>query len=803
MTVTRRILIPTIAFFAIVLLGLAIFFTKNFIDRTELQGEELLAQLNQAFDTQLAEQANLAMALSVQVANQSQLNATMSSGNISDLRIMALPQYRKLKELFDLAQFQFVDSQSNVILSLSEEASQGREKNIAAYRLTVVTSNTQGRNVSGVELAPDGLSMRGVSPIIDAQNQKIGVVDIGIRIDKDLISRLKSRYGADWSLLVSRNAIDTVNKLSGAEYQLLTGDTRQPPVEELVLQATTLSQLVYAPAEAYQSAMASKQVISSVSAGGKSYSILSLPLRDFSGATIGVVDIVTDRTSSAAALQSQLTIFVVVSLFGLIVGGFGLTYITRRVLQPIRLLTETATAIARGDLQSELPEATGHDEIAQLFQSFGSMTRQLRGLLGNMEQRVSERTQDLEQRSLQLRVAAEVARDITARPQLSSEQTGETHLIALHDLLNDAVELIHRRFNFYFVGIFLVEDWERTETEAEQAQSQQPEKGYGERRAILRAAALAKGESSGERQRQIMAKGLRLAIYDPRRAVDSGGLHQDLAEGAAGSTARIGMIGMAIGLGEARISMDVSKESAYIQEPLLAETRSEIALPLRLGRNVIGALDVQSDQISAFQEADMTVLQIIADQLAIAMQNARLIQQLNQTVRELEQASGQMSEQGWSEFISSASGGQVIGYRYSQEGLQAITGKQSSILEGPGTLQAPIQLRGKTIGWLRLRPQREQTSSDGGRTQEQAELFSLAQEAAARLSLVLESTRLLQDAQRRAVSEQLVSQIGGQVRATLDIDNVLRTAVEQIGRTLNIDEVDLRLGSSEGRSKRQ
>lgn len=832
MIVARRILGPTIGFFAVVLLALAVFFSVNFFNQTSQQENERLAQLNQALNTQLAAQADLATGLAVQIANNDNviqalatgLNAPEASGDRQTLLATTQTQYRKLRELFDISQFQFFDSLSTVYLQVNQPEQYGQ--NQAAFRLTVLAANTQKRNVSGLELAPDGLNMRGVVPVLD-QNRPIGAVDIGLRIDKVLISKLKSNYGADWRLLLSRQAIDIVNKLSAASP--VSGQQApaqfQPPTNSevpdslkdlLVLQATTLADDVYAPVTAYEQVLTTADVSSQVRLGNKSYAILSVPLRDFSGITIGVVDIIIDRTANAAALQSRLAIFVLASLIGLVVGGSGLTYITRRVLQPIRELTETASAIAQGELDRPLPDRavfgqqvrfgrTSPDEIALLFSSFASMTGQLRGLVGRLEQRVAERTHDLEYRSLQLRVAAEVARDIIARPQATTRlagvkesdgdtgEGGRTLYGRISDehlggLLSHAVELIRQRFDFYFVSIFLVD-----------------ERG-GVQKAILRAA-------SGKSGRQLMEKGVQLAL----------GTTAASGTTTLSTTAVLGIVAGAINNGEARIAQDVvnpgsptSRDTfqtrrdqqapfSYIPEPLLPETHSEIALPLRIGETVIGALDVQSQTTSAFHEEDVTVLQVIADQLAIAIQNAHLIEQLNQTVSELEQTSGRLTEHAWQNFLRTQSG--TIGYRYnSEEGLhpiQALT-TASALSTASDTTSAgslspqghengnrlivPIRLREQTIGTLALQIEGESIPSD---------LEALAEEAAARLSLVLESTRLLQEAQRLAVREQLIGQVAARVRSTLDIDAVLQTAVQQISHSLHIDEVEIRLGKSE------
>jgi len=187
-----------------------------------------------------------------------------------------------------------------------------------------------------------------------------------------------------------------------------------------------------------------------------------------------------------------------------------------------------------------------------------------------LEQRVAGRTAELERRTVQLQVAAEVARDAT-----TARDAGE--------LLNRAVNLIRERFGFYHAGIFLVD--ERGEY------------------AVLKAA-------TGEAGRQMLARGHKLKMGE------------------------VGIVGYAAGTGQPRIAPAVDADAVHFKNLLLPETRSEIALPLKVGEWVIGVLDVQSVQEAAFDEDDVAVLQIMADQLAVAIEKARLFERTQAALEE-------------------------------------------------------------------------------------------------------------------------------------------------------------------------
>ncbi|MGQ9716078.1 MAG: GAF domain-containing protein [Anaerolineae bacterium] len=166
-------------------------------------------------------------------------------------------------------------------------------------------------------------------------------------------------------------------------------------------------------------------------------------------------------------------------------------------------------------------------------------------------------------RAAQLATAAQVARSAAS-------------ILDLQRLLSETAELILEQFNFYYVGIFLLD-----------------EKG---RWAILRA-------GTGEAGRKMLETGHKLEVGGPS------------------------MIGWCAAYGKPRIALDVGKEAVRFDNPLLPETRSEMALPLMSRERVIGAMTVQSDRPAAFSPEDITVLQIIADQLATAIENANLYQE--------------------------------------------------------------------------------------------------------------------------------------------------------------------------------
>lgn len=366
------------------------------------------------------------------------------------------------------------------------------------------------------------------------------------------------------------------------------------------------------------------------------------------------------------------------------------------------------------------------------------LTRELEEERISLEQRVEERSTVLKTRIAQFEVASQVARDISGQPNMET-------------LLNNAVNLIRDRFDYYYVSIFMTD--ERGEY------------------ANLRA-------GTGEAGRVMLERGHRLKIGE------------------------IGIVGYVVSRGEARIATNVQSDMVHFKNPLLPETRSEMALPLHSGGKVIGALDVQSVAETAFTQDDINILQTIADQLAVAFEKTRLVEQLQRSVEELETYFQQSTQKAWHTHLRSSR--KKFAYRYKNDRLDNRVEQTdharkaleagSVILEAvPGVdadgkpvmvLAVPIKLRNQVLGVVDIHFQSNNVSPD---------LISLIEGTVNRLAVSLENARLLEEIQLSAERERMVSEISSKVRGASDVDSVMRIAIEEIGRSLGVSEVMVQL----------
>lgn len=442
------------------------------------------------------------------------------------------------------------------------------------------------------------------------------------------------------------------------------------------------------------------------------------------------------QTTLLAPVQKQTQNVVLISiLISLISIGIALG-LTQVLIAPILSLTRTSEQIAQGDINAN---ATIHtqDEIGELAKTFNSMTGRVRDLIGNLEQRVAERTQALERRAIQLQAAADVG-GTAAR------------LRDLDELLRQVTRLISQRFGFYHVGIFLLD--ERGEY------------------AVLRA-------SNSEGGQRMLTRGHKLKV------------------------GHVGIVGYVTGAGEARIALNVGEDIQYFNNPDLPTTQSEMALPLIVGGRILGALDIQSSQESAFSQEDVTTLKVLADQIAIAIENARLFSENKKALETAQRAYGNLSAEGWQRLLRERL--KTVGYASLSEGqtspvsenaspafLQAIqTGE--NVLEEDGTvLHLPVKIRGQSIGAIRM----EKPEGSGQWT---PETIGMADELSIQLGAALESARLYQDISLRAQRDATISEISGRIGGSLRMESILRTTAEELSKVFTGTNILVQLKSTD------
>jgi GAF domain-containing protein len=344
-----------------------------------------------------------------------------------------------------------------------------------------------------------------------------------------------------------------------------------------------------------------------------------------------------------------------------------------------------------------------------------STNQELLQLKSSLENRITERTTELEHRAIQMEIIASIAHSVTGVQDPDQ-------------LLPSICRIVSEKFGYYHTGIFLID--ERSEY------------------AVLMATNSAGG-------RKMIQRGQRLRV---------------------GAT---GIVGYVAAQGEARIASDVGEDAVFFNNPDLPSTRSEIALPLKTGEQTIGVLDVQSGDVGAFHREDISTLGILADQIAVAIENARLFSQTRQSLVDSQGFYQQFIKQDWGSFTHTMKN---TGYTY--DGIKTMPIEGTSPSPRLNAMNVPIRIRGLPVGNITLQ------SSNPLRTWSAGEI-QLAEAAAERAGLAIENYRLLSDAQRRAAKERTIGEITSRIGSSRNINSILQTAVEELGRTLSDSKVVL------------
>jgi GAF domain-containing protein/HAMP domain-containing protein len=433
-----------------------------------------------------------------------------------------------------------------------------------------------------------------------------------------------------------------------------------------------------------------------------------------------------------ATLRATINLIILASTVALVASMAAAVFISRNLTQPIIELTETSEEIAQGDLDIRA-DTRRTDEIGVLAQAFNSMTSQLRELIGGLERGVADRTRQLETRSEQLLAAAEVSRSVST-------------ILDTDVLIQRVVNLIQQRFNLYYVGLFLVDaqrEW-----------------------AVLRS-------GTGRAGQIMLQRGHRLRIDESS------------------------MIGWSIKHSQARIALEAEADPVRLATSDLPETRSEAAIPLRSRGQVFGAITIQSIEPEAFDTETIAVFQTMADQVAVALDNSRLFADTQNALIAAQQAYGELSREAWVERLQT----KPIAYRRTTSGVlpaeptpaEKITQEKTS----NGSLVVPIKTRGYTIGYVNAKKRLTITGDQApSETSDwNMEEIGLLETLIDQLGVALDSARLFEETQQHAERERIVGEVTSRMRATMDIDNVLQTAAREIRNTLDLAEVEVRIGN--------
>ena len=395
----------------------------------------------------------------------------------------------------------------------------------------------------------------------------------------------------------------------------------------------------------------------------------------------------------------------------------------RRSLRPIDEMRSAAASMAH-DMQNQtrLPSAsprltqqmrvlTPSDTALPSLTTGSTVSDDVADLMGSfqiMSERIGTLQQELEvQRGRYTRnidVAARVSRETAT-------------LYDIDALLNRAIRQICEEYGFYHAQVFLLDD-------------------VGESAVLI--------YSYGERGRQLLERGHKLGVGSPS------------------------VIGAVTATGRAVVVNDTQAPgSTHKFNPLLPDTRAELAVPLQFGDQTIGALDIQSVTPDVFPPEEVRVFQMIADQVAVAIQNVRLLAQSQQRFEQIDTLNRQLTRTAW----DGAGGerGKIADASFSYDLMKVVPGTGNAT---PGNLSVPILIRGEVIGAIEASPAEGGAFTDADR--------ALVNAVAERVSVAIENTRLYEDTQISLQETFSLYQLSRYLNEATSLDDIIDAIIVSV-----------------------
>jgi GAF domain-containing protein/HAMP domain-containing protein len=396
--------------------------------------------------------------------------------------------------------------------------------------------------------------------------------------------------------------------------------------------------------------------------------------------------------------------------------------VNRILISPIGDLLNATQTVVQGNYNPEI-SIKSSDEIGKLSQAFLSMTGQLRNLIGNLEQRVVERTNALEHRSNQLRLAVNIgSQAISYRDKT--------------DLVKQTAFLIAKSYDYPEVNIFLLDD--------------------SNENLILVAASSVPGNN-------LIADHFKISLTG------------------------LGFIQGIVSNGEANIITPNSPGSSVHDLADIMPSESCLAIPLKIGKRIIGVLDLHGSQNTIFNNDDLMSMQLLANQISIGIDNANLFAQNQDNLNQLEASMAASTYEHWAKKIGKKSDS----FKYTSAGVVEIRSQSSNKIlpsdpestRNENRMDIPITLRGQKIGKITLSRSKDLAWLDSDKL--------VAMDISNKVALALENARLLEETQLRAAQEQVINNLSSSFSRTFDLDSLLQAAVRQLHQLPDVTDVSV------------
>jgi GAF domain-containing protein len=364
--------------------------------------------------------------------------------------------------------------------------------------------------------------------------------------------------------------------------------------------------------------------------------------------------------------------------------------------------------------------------IVAIKQLIGEFTHIGQGIQNTFNTLTDERTQ------LENKVREHADELETRAIQLRSSVSISRSIVEMQDiseLMETTTRLISDQFGHYHTGLYLLDERKKT--------------------AFLQAA-------SSNAGKQLIGQGFRI---EPDK---------------------LNLINLVVKHNRPYITSDVDNVN-YIRDINFPLTRSRMMLPLTVRNDVIGILDMHSDQPQSFNTQDAEILQTLAGLVAVSIDNVRLINGTKILIDQLEANTSIQTRETWTKFTSR----RKPAYQYTPAGVRPLFAKnKQDTLEG---LVVPLMLHGQNIGSITLKRK-------GAATAWSERERILVEKVAYQVALAIENSRLVDETQKSALRDQMIANISARVRETLDVESVIRTATTELRRVFDLKEAEVSIG---------
>ncbi len=377
----------------------------------------------QAIHNAIAAESRTAEALSALVANIPQVQESFAVGDRQEVANWFVPGYKTLADDYGVEQFQFHTSPATSWLRVHRPEKFGDD--LSAFRFTVLATNKEKKPVRGLEGGVAGLGARGIVPVWLDGVKHLGSVEFGMSFGQPFFEHFKAQNGVDASLHLYDSKQSTFTTLAGTlgKEPLLSNATLQQAMQGVVqLDHRTLQ--------------------------GKPHAVYAASVKDFSGKTIGVLEIAMDSSTFQASLDNARSTAIWVGLVSFILGLIMTQWLARHIVARLHTVVEGVNRVAHGDLASKV-QLAGADEVAALAQATQAMQDKLRELVADVSQnaaKVHGAAQDIVeavsgQAATSTQMSSSVAEITTTMEELSASSTQiADHSRSVVDIANQTLD---------------------------------------------------------------------------------------------------------------------------------------------------------------------------------------------------------------------------------------------------------------------------------------------------------------------------------------------------------------------------